>query len=186
MNVDLFDFDLPEDRIALRPASPRDAARLLVVRPDAPEALEDRGVRDLVSLLRPGDARVLNDTRVIPSRLRGRRYRGEDSARVEIMLHKRESEDRWLAFARPAKKLAPGETVVVNDAADMPETIEAGATVKLGANISMGTDQQIETVDGTLDGQGHTVTINGKAVANNVAGSIQNLGVTGYHPIFAR
>lgn len=71
-----------------------------------------------------------------------------------------------------AKVVHSGETVVVNDAADMPETIEAGATVKLGANISMGTDQQIETVDGTLDGQGHTVTINGKAVANNVAGSI--------------
>lgn len=78
-----------------------------------------------------------------------------------------------------AKVVHSGETVVVNDAADMPETIEAGATVKLGANISMGTDQQIETVDGTLDGQGHTVTINGKAVANNVTGSIQNLGVTG-------
>ena len=72
-----------------------------------------------------------------------------------------------------------GETVVVNDAADMPSTIEAGATVKLGANISMGADQQIETVAGVLDGQGHTVTINGKAVANNVTGTIQNLGVTG-------
>jgi len=112
MNVDLFDFDLPEDRIALRPASPRDAARLLVVRPDAAEPLEDRSIRDLVSLLRPGDALVLNDTRVIPSRLRGRRYRGADSARIEIMLHKRESEDRWLAFARPAKKLSVGETVI--------------------------------------------------------------------------
>lgn len=112
MDVGLFDFDLPEDRIALRPASPRDAARLLVVRPDAPEPLQDRGIRDLVSLLEPGDALVLNDTRVIPSRLRGRRFRGADSARVEIMLHKRESEDRWLAFARPAKKLALGETVV--------------------------------------------------------------------------
>ncbi|WP_346976764.1 hypothetical protein [Collinsella aerofaciens] len=73
----------------------------------------------------------------------------------------------------------PGETVVVNDAADMPSVIEAGATVKLGANISMGADQQIETVAGVLDGQGHTVTISGKAVANNVTGTIQNLGVTG-------
>lgn len=72
-----------------------------------------------------------------------------------------------------------GETVVVNDAADMPTVIEAGATVKLGANISMGADQQIETVAGTLDGQGHTVAISGKAVANTVTGSIQNLGVTG-------
>ena len=72
-----------------------------------------------------------------------------------------------------------GETIVVNDAADMPSTIEAGATVKLGANISMGPGQQIETVAGVLDGQGHTVTISGKAVANNVTGTIQNLGVTG-------
>lgn len=111
MDVGLFDFDLPEDRIALRPASPRDAARLLVVRPEAAEPFEDRGIRDLVSLLNPGDALVLNDTRVIPSRLYGRRYRGEASARIEIMLHKRESADRWLAFARPAKKLGVGETI---------------------------------------------------------------------------
>lgn len=112
MDVELFDFDLPEERIALRPVSPRDAARMLVVRPDAAEPFEDRGVRDLASLLQPGDALVLNDTRVIPSRLYGRRVRGEASARVEIMLHKREASDRWLAFARPAKKLALGETVV--------------------------------------------------------------------------
>ncbi|KRE16608.1 S-adenosylmethionine:tRNA ribosyltransferase-isomerase [Bosea sp. Root381] len=115
MDVGLFDFDLPEDRIALRPASPRDAARLLVVRPGADEPFEDRGIRDLVSLLRPGDALVLNDTRVVPSRLHGRRYRGETSARIEIMLHKRESEDRWLAFARPAKKLSLGETITFGD-----------------------------------------------------------------------
>ncbi len=112
MDVSLFDFELPEERIALRPASPRDSARLLVVRPHAAEPLEDRGVRDLVELLRPGDALVLNDTRVIPSRLWGRRHRGEASARIEIMLHKREAVDRWRAFARPAKKLALGETIV--------------------------------------------------------------------------
>ena len=78
-----------------------------------------------------------------------------------------------------AKVARSGETIVVNSASDMPTTIEAGATVKLGANISMGGDQQIETVAGVLDGQGHTITINGKAVANNVTGTIQNLGVTG-------
>ncbi len=116
MNIGLFDFDLPEDRIALRPASPRDAARLLVVRPDDPNPFADRCIRDLVDLLRPGDALVLNDTRVIPSRLRGRRHRGETSAAIEIMLHKREAADRWLAFARPAKKLALGETVVFGEA----------------------------------------------------------------------
>ena len=118
MNVDLFDFDLPEDRIALRPASPRDAARLLVVRPDESQPFEDRGVRDLAALLRPGDALVFNDTRVIPSRLRGRRVRADTSAAIEIMLHKREATDRWLAFARPAKKLALGETVLFGDQAD--------------------------------------------------------------------
>ena len=78
-----------------------------------------------------------------------------------------------------ARVARSGETAVVNNASDMPTTIEAGATVKLGANISMGTDQQIETVAGVLDGQGHTITINGKAVANNVTGTVQNLGVTG-------
>lgn len=117
MDIGLFDFDLPEDRIALRPASPRDAARLLVVRPGEPQPFEDRGIRDLVALLQPGDALVLNDTRVIPSRLRGRRFRGETSAAIEIMLHKRETADRWLAFARPAKKLALGETVVFGEPA---------------------------------------------------------------------
>lgn len=78
-----------------------------------------------------------------------------------------------------AKVARSGETIVVNSASDMPLTIEAGATVKLGANITMAADQQIETVAGVLDGQGHTITINGKAVANNVTGTIQNLGVTG-------
>ena len=106
---------MPEERIALRPANPRDSARLLVVRPSADPVLEDRGVRDLVDFLRPGDALVLNDTRVIPSRLYGRRYRGDASARVEIMLHKREASDRWLAFARPAKKIAIGETILFGD-----------------------------------------------------------------------
>ena len=110
MDVGLFDFDLPEDRIALRPASPRDSARMLHV--DAAGGLADRAVRDLPGLLQPGDALVLNDTRVIPSRLYGRRWRGENAARVEIMLHKREGDDLWRAFARPAKKLAPGEAVV--------------------------------------------------------------------------
>ena len=109
MRVDLFDFELPEDRIALRPAEPRDAARLLVVRPK--QVFEDRSVRDLPELLRPGDALVLNDTKVIPSRLFGLRSRGETAARVEIMLHKRDGTDLWRAFARPAKRLQPGDRI---------------------------------------------------------------------------
>ncbi len=112
MRVDQFDFDLPEDRIALRPVTPRDSARMLVVRPGAEMRFEDRIVRDLPDLLRPGDALVLNDTKVIPARLHARRVRGGVTAGVEIMLHKREGSDRWRAFARPAKKLAVGDWIV--------------------------------------------------------------------------
>lgn len=114
MRVDLFDFDLPEDCIALRPAEPRDAARLLVVKPDT-ASFEDRTIRDLPDLLMPGDVLVLNDTKVIPSRLYGLRVREETAARVEIMLHKRESVDRWRAFARPAKKLQVGDRIRFGD-----------------------------------------------------------------------
>lgn len=109
MDVALFDFDLPEASIALRPVTPRDAARMLVVVPG--EKLSDRTMRDLPELLQPGDVLVMNDTRVIPSRLYGTRQRGETSARIEIMLHKREGADLWLAFARPAKKVSVGETI---------------------------------------------------------------------------
>ena len=84
MKVDLFDFDLPEDRIALRPAEPRDAARLLVVRPG--EAFADRIVRDLPELLSPGDLLVFNDTKVIPAQLNGMRHRGENAAAVDATL----------------------------------------------------------------------------------------------------
>src|SRR5215470_859839 len=78
MRTDLFDFDLPAERIALRPASPRDSARLLVVRPGQAPEYEDRGIADLPDLLRPGDALVFNDTKVIAARLSGRRIgRGE-------------------------------------------------------------------------------------------------------------
>ena len=109
MRVDLFDFDLPADRIALRPAVPRDAARLLVLPPQGP--LRDFHVRDLPDLLSPGDALVLNDTRVVPARLRGVRTRDGVSARIEIMLHQRLSPDRWRAFARPAKRLRIGDEI---------------------------------------------------------------------------
>lgn len=103
MNVDLFDFELPPERIALRPARPRDAARMLVVRADGP--LEDRGVRDLPAMLREGDVLVFNDTRVIPAQLEGRR--GE--ARIGVTLHKREDLRRWQAFIRNAKRVREGD-----------------------------------------------------------------------------
>jgi S-adenosylmethionine:tRNA ribosyltransferase-isomerase len=118
MRVDLFDFDLPDERIALRPASPRDAARLLVVRPGAERSLEDRMMRDLPELLRPGDVLVLNDAKVVPARLFGLRARGEATARIEIMLHRREGTDRWRALARPAKRLAVGDRIRFGEASE--------------------------------------------------------------------
>ncbi len=115
MRTDLFDFALPEDRIALRPASPRDSARLLVVRPDDPRGLEDRIVRDFPDLLRPGDAVVVNDTKVLPASLHGRRLpRTEDGGpepAIAATLIKRLDGSRWNALVRPAKRLAVGDIV---------------------------------------------------------------------------
>ena len=112
MRVDLFDFELPQERIALRPVEPRDAARMLVVRPDGAPELDDRGVRDLSDLLAPGDLMVFNDTRVIPSRLTGRRIgRGQGEPSIEATLHMRLDGSRWKAFVKPARKLEPGDTV---------------------------------------------------------------------------
>ena len=116
MRVDLFDFELPDERIALRPAQPRDAARLLVVPPDG--AFRDAGVRDLPDFLRPGDVLVVNDTKVIPARLDGIRVRGEAVARIEATLHKREGAERWRAFIRPAKKVHVGERIRFGEASE--------------------------------------------------------------------
>jgi S-adenosylmethionine:tRNA ribosyltransferase-isomerase len=109
MKVDLFDFDLPDERIALRPAEPRDAAKLLMVKPGAPFA--DHIVRDLPKLLAPGDLMVLNDTKVIPAQLAGIRHRGEATAAIDATLHMRVAPDRWLAFMRPAKRLQIGDRI---------------------------------------------------------------------------
>ena len=112
MRTDLFDFDLPDDRIALVPVTPRDGARLLVVSASggAPH-LADRHVSDLPELLRAGDVLVLNDTRVIRASLMGQRLRGANRAAVSFNLHKRINDHRWLAFARPAKRLAEGDRI---------------------------------------------------------------------------
>jgi S-adenosylmethionine:tRNA ribosyltransferase-isomerase len=109
MKVDLFDFELPPERIALRPVRPRDAARMLVVRgADAP--FEDCGVRDLPRLLNPGDVLVFNDTRVIPAQLTGRRADGE--AKIGATLHKRLDLRRWQAFLKNAKRVKIGDTII--------------------------------------------------------------------------
>ena len=105
MRVDLFDFELPPERIALRPARPRDAARMLVV--EGAKPLADRTVRDLPRLLRAGDVLVFNDTRVIPAQLEGRR----GAARIGATLHKRIDLQRWQAFVRNAKRLKEGDEI---------------------------------------------------------------------------
>src|SRR4051794_17939064 len=109
MRVDLFDFDLPEERIALRPADPRDSAKMLVVKPG--KGLEDTTVGCLPSLLRAGDVLVFNDTKVIPAQLKGIRRRGEAQSQVEATLHMRMAPDRWLAFMRPGKRIAAGDRI---------------------------------------------------------------------------
>lgn len=108
MRVDLFDFDLPEESIALRPADPRDGARMLVL-PPGEDRLEDRHVRDLPHLLRPGDALVVNDARVIRARLHGYRFREGTKAQIEATLIEQRSPSSWRAMARPAKKFAVGD-----------------------------------------------------------------------------
>src|SRR6476661_7694391 len=112
MRVDLFDFELPSELIALRPARPRDSARLLMVDGDE---IADRQMLDLPELLRPGDVLVFNDTKVIPAQLEGKR--GE--ANIGATLHKREGPREWQAFLRNAKRARVG------DAIDLGEGVSA-------------------------------------------------------------
>jgi S-adenosylmethionine:tRNA ribosyltransferase-isomerase len=132
MRTDLFDFDLPPERIALRPARPRDAARLLVVR--AGGALEDRTVRDLPDLLQPGDQLVVNDTRVIPASLHGRRIGRGPETRIEANLVKRLDGSRWSAFVKPAKRLAEGDTIRFGDEGKVCFLGQLDATVEQKAD----------------------------------------------------
>src|SRR5512144_1540690 len=109
MRTDLFDFELPAASIALRPASPRDSARMLVVQPDG--VLRDRTIGDLPQWLEPGDQLVVNDTKVISAQLKGRRIGRETEPKIEATLIKRLDGSRWRALVRPAKKLAPGDRI---------------------------------------------------------------------------
>jgi S-adenosylmethionine:tRNA ribosyltransferase-isomerase len=118
MRLSDFDFDLPESLIALRPAVPRDAARLLVVSGDGEGALRDLRVSDLAGFLRPGDAVVLNDTRVIPARLNGARERDGSTVAVEATLHRRLGPHRWTAFMKPGKRLRVGDRVRFGERGD--------------------------------------------------------------------
>lgn len=123
MKTSLFDFKLPESLIAVAPVSPRDAARMLVVA----DAIQDRIVRELPQLLKPGDVMVFNDTRVIPARLHGKRGEGK----VEILLHKRLRDAVWQCFAKPAKRLKENDTIQFADDffATVSEKLPSGEVV---------------------------------------------------------
>ena len=130
MRTDMFDFDLPSDLVALRPAVPRDSARLLVCRPDG--EICHAQVRDLPQFMDVGDAVVVNDTKVLSARLQGRRAPRPGAAgegpKIEVTLHRRIAPDRFLAFAKPARKLAPGDRLLLGQtlAADVAGRGEAG------------------------------------------------------------
>ncbi len=152
MRVDLFDFDLPPERIALRPVAPRDAARMLVVDPQTEPRLDDRGIRDLPNILQPADLLIVNDTRVIPARLEGIRHRGTLSAKVEILLHRRETPNIWRAFARPAKKLKAGDKIIFSNEdhtaleAEVTDAHSEGEVRLVFALSGAGLDQAIENL----------------------------------------
>jgi S-adenosylmethionine:tRNA ribosyltransferase-isomerase len=130
LRVDLFDFDLPDTNIALRPVVPRDSARLLVVHPDCDPLIEEAQVRDLAGFLKPGDALVFNNTKVIPAQLEGVRDRDGQQVKISATLHMRVALDCWHAFARPGKRIKPGDRLVFTSA-DGRNTLEAIAESKL-------------------------------------------------------
>ncbi|CAD7034561.1 S-adenosylmethionine:tRNA ribosyltransferase-isomerase [Pseudorhizobium halotolerans] len=159
MRVDLFDFDLPDENIALRPASPRDAARMLVVRPGGTSFLSDRAVRDLPSLLREGDALVFNDTRVIPAQLEGQRVReGGSELPVSATLHMRAGPERWKAFARPGKRIKVGDRILFGHSGDACLLGTLNATVEAkgeGGEITLLFDLSGPALDEAIMTVGH-------------------------------
>jgi S-adenosylmethionine:tRNA ribosyltransferase-isomerase len=149
MNVSDFDFDLPEELIALRPARPRDSARLLVVR--GPEGkLEDRGIKDLPDLLRAGDILVVNDTRVLRAALLGHRASRADGpdVEIEVNLNSRLSPIEWSAFARPGKRLKEGDTIRFG------ENLSARVVAKSEAEVRLAFDREGAALDAAIEGAG--------------------------------
>jgi S-adenosylmethionine:tRNA ribosyltransferase-isomerase len=130
VRVDAFDYHLPDELIALRPARPRDAALLLVVEPGASPEFTDRAMLDLPGLLEPGDALVFNDTKVIPAELKGAREREGTTAQISVNLIERLGAERWLALARPAKRLKPGDRIVFGDRSNVCLLGNLAATVE--------------------------------------------------------
>ena len=156
MRVDLFDFELPPERIALRPAEPRDSARMLVVRG---ASLEDRFIRDLPDFLQPGDALVVNDTRVIPARLDGVRARGENFARIEITLIHRENSNSWRALAKPAKRLQPGDRIRFGEASEsmacLLASLDADVIARNEGEVLLSFHLDGAALDDAIDRLGH-------------------------------
>jgi S-adenosylmethionine:tRNA ribosyltransferase-isomerase len=145
MLVSEFDFDLPEDRIALHPAEPRDSARMLVVRPGRP--LLDRHVTDLLDILQPGDVLVVNDTKVLPAELKGTRIRGDNRSTVSFNLHKRVDPKTWRAFARPAKRLQILDRLELGDDGSLLVTVAwKGDTGEVTLEFDLGGAQLDEAI----------------------------------------
>lgn len=160
MRVDLFDFDLPEENIALRPANPRDSARLLVVQPDGKTVLSDHRVSDLPSFLKAGDALVFNDTKVIPAQLEGIRQReGAGGQQVSATLHMRASADVWKAFAKPGKRIKIGDRIEFGHSGDntcllgsLMATVEEKGE---GGEVTLRFDLSGPALDEAIMGVGH-------------------------------
>jgi S-adenosylmethionine:tRNA ribosyltransferase-isomerase len=158
MRTSDFDFELSQERIALRPASPRDAARLLVVQPGGEPEIEDRVVRDLPSLLKAGDALVINDTKVIPARLMGTRDRNGVRVEIEATLIKRVGPERWRALAKPAKRLQEGDRIRFGHESRVCLLGALDATVEEkgeGGEILLRFDFHGATLDDAIDAVGH-------------------------------
>ena len=143
MKVDLFDFDLPPERVAQAAVEPRDRARMLDCTDGA--GFVDRVVRDLPELLQPGDVLVCNDTKVIPARLRGRKGEGG----VEVTLFERCGPATWKAFAKPARKLTPGVRIAFADGL-AAETVAKGD----GGEVTLRFNRENGALMAALDAQG--------------------------------
>ncbi len=149
MKLSDFDFDLPDDLIATRPARPRSSARMMVVQPDA---ITDATVTDLVEWLRPGDRLILNDTKVIPARLSGERVRtstdGPGRARVEFTLVAPRADGSWRALGKPLRKMREGDRI------EFAEGLTAAVGAKDGSEVVLTFDSGNRDLDAVLDAVG--------------------------------
>ena len=186
MRVDEFDFVLPEDRIALRPVHPRDAARMLCVDPRSSEPFKDRTVADLPELLSPGDALVFNDTRVIPAQLAGVRHRDGATAKVSVTLIDPLDAARWQALARPAKRLREGDRISFGHVENVCLQGSLWARVEKrqeeGGEVTLAFDFHGSTLDEAIDALGKMPLP--PYIASRRAPDVED--VTDYQTVYAR